>query len=71
MGVWGCIVDGLLGAVFRIKGEWGELYGYRWRAAEINLRHLKATLNMEFLAAKRPEMVLKEVWVHLLAYNLR
>jgi hypothetical protein len=36
----------------------------------INLRHLKTTLGLEFLAAKRPEMVRKEMWAHLLAYKL-
>ncbi|MEO1388433.1 MAG: IS4 family transposase [Cyanobacteria bacterium J06634_6] len=47
-----------------------ELYGWRWQAAEVNLRHLKTTLKMEMLSAKTPEMVRKEIWTHLLAYNL-
>ena len=47
-----------------------QLYGYRWQAAEVNLRHLKTTLKMEMLAAKTPSMVRKEFWAHLLAYNL-
>lgn len=47
-----------------------QLYGWRWQAAEINLRHLKTTLRMEMLTAKTPEMVRKEIWTHLLAYNL-
>lgn len=42
----------------------------RWRAADLNLRYLKTTVNMECLAAKRPEMVYTEVWAHLLAYSL-
>ena len=46
------------------------LYGWRWAAAEVNLRHLKTTLKMEMLTAKTPDMVRKEVWAHLLAYNL-
>ena len=45
------------------------LYGWRWQAAEINLRHLKTTLHMVLLSAKTPVMVRKEVWTHLLAYN--
>lgn len=48
----------------------GRLYSWRWQAAEINLRHLKTTLAMEMITAKTPEMVRKELWVHLLAYNL-
>lgn len=46
------------------------LYGWRWRAAETNLRHLKTTLCMEMLSAKSPEMVRKDFWAHLLGYNL-
>lgn len=46
------------------------LYGLRWQAAEVNLRHLKTTLGMEMLTAKTPEMVRKDLWAHLLAYNL-
>ena len=47
-----------------------ELYGLRWQAAEVNLRHLKTTLNMEMLATLTPPMVRKEIWVHMMAYNL-
>lgn len=47
-----------------------ELYGCRWRAAEINLRHLKTSLKMERIMAKSPAMVRKEFWTHLLGYNL-
>ncbi len=41
----------------------------RWEA-ELNLRHLKTTLKMEILRGQTPEMVRKEIYVHLLAYNL-
>ncbi len=47
-----------------------RLYGWRWPAAEVNLRHLKTTLKMEMLTAKTPEMVRKDIWAHLLGYNL-
>ena len=47
-----------------------RLYGWRWQAAEVNLRHLKTTLKMEMLTAKTPAMVRKEIWSHFLAYNL-
>jgi len=46
-----------------------ELYGLRWHV-EIDLRHLKTTMQMEHLQSKSPEMVRKEFYVHLLAYNL-
>ena len=46
-----------------------ELYGLRWQV-EIDLRHLKTTMQMEHILSKTPEMVRKEFYVHLLAYNL-
>ncbi len=35
------------------------LYGWRWAAAEVNLRHLKTTLKMEMLTAKTPDQPLR------------
>jgi hypothetical protein len=37
---------------------------------EVNLNHVKTTLKMEVLSGKTPEMVRKEIYVHLMAYNL-
>jgi len=51
------------------KDDLAELYLRRWEA-ELNLRHLKTTLKMEMLKSKTPEMGYKEVWAHLLLYNL-
>lgn len=45
------------------------LYRVRW-FAELDLRALKQTLRMDVLRCQTPEMVRKEVWAHLLAYNL-
>jgi hypothetical protein len=47
-----------------------QLYGWHCSAAETNLRYLKTSLQMEMLRAKTPGMVRKEIWSHLLAYNL-
>jgi hypothetical protein len=47
----------------------GQLYRARWHA-ELDLRSLKVTLGMGVLRCKSPEMVRKEVWGHLLGYNL-
>jgi hypothetical protein len=46
-----------------------KLYGERWNV-ELNLKHLKTTLGMEILQGKSPQMVRKEIYVFLLAYNL-
>jgi hypothetical protein len=51
------------------KSDLGELYWQRWNV-ELDLRNLKTTLGMERLSCKSPEMVRKELWVYLLAYNL-
>ncbi|MEA5596867.1 IS4 family transposase [Rivularia sp. UHCC 0363] len=45
------------------------LYSKRWDV-ELDLRHLKTTLGMDVLRCKTPSMVRKEIYVHLLAYNL-
>jgi hypothetical protein len=64
------IVTPLLDAKRYSAKQLTQLYGWRWGAAEINLRHLKTRLQMEMLRAKTPGMVRKELWSHLLAYNL-
>lgn len=46
-----------------------ELYGLRWQV-EVNLRHLKTVMSMEHIQSKTPDMVRKEFYIHLLAYNL-
>jgi hypothetical protein len=51
------------------KSELSGLYGRRWHV-ELDLRNLKTTLRMEVLRCLSPQMVQKELWVYLLAYNL-
>jgi hypothetical protein len=46
-----------------------QLYRSRWQA-ELYLRSLKQTLQMDVLRGKTPAMVRKEVWAHFLVYNL-
>lgn len=47
----------------------GELYHQRWHI-ELDIRAIKCTLGMDVLRCKTPEMVRKEIWACLLAYNL-
>jgi hypothetical protein len=47
----------------------GQLYRSRWNA-ELDLRSLKETMQMRVLRCKTPELVRKEIWTHVLAYNL-
>ena len=46
-----------------------ELYGYRWNA-ELDIRDIKQTLDLDHVRCKTPNMVRRELWVTLLAYNL-
>ena len=45
------------------------LYRMRWHA-ELDIRAIKTTLDMNELRCKSPEMVEKEIWTFMLAYNL-
>jgi hypothetical protein len=51
------------------KDDLAQLYRARWNA-ELDLRALKQTLQMDVLRCKTPELVRKELWTHVLAYNL-
>ena len=51
------------------KEEIAELYGHRWNV-ELDIRHIKQTLNIDHFRCKSPEMVIRELWTTLLAYNL-
>jgi hypothetical protein len=64
------LVTTLLDAQQYPKAQLAALYRLRWTATEVNLRHLKTTLKMEMIYAKTPEIVTKDLWMHLLAYNL-
>jgi len=51
------------------KAKLKALYKSRWNV-ELDLRNIKDTLGMNILSCKSPDMVEKEIWVYLLAYNL-
>ena len=51
------------------KDDLAQLYRARWNA-ELDLRSLKQTLQMDVLRCKTSELVRKELWTHVLAYNL-
>ena len=50
-------------------GQIGGLYERRWEG-EVDIRSVKSVMKMDVLRGKSPEMVRKEIWAHLLAYNL-
>ena len=63
------VVTTLLDAGAVTADELGRLYRERWNA-ELDLRSLKRTMQMDVLRCKTPDLVRKEIWAHVLAYNL-
>jgi len=51
------------------KEDIAELYGFRWNS-ELDIYSIKAAMNLGHVRCKSPEMVHREVWTTLLAYNL-
>jgi len=63
------VVTTLLDPGMATKEDLANLYRSRWNQ-ELDLRDIKVTLQMDVLRCKTPELVHKEIWTHILAYNL-
>jgi hypothetical protein len=63
------VVTSLTDAQTYTKDDIADLFHQRWHV-EIDVRAIKQMLGMDVLRCKSPEMLRKEIWVHLLAYNL-
>ena len=63
------IVTTLLDAKAFPTDAFAELYRRRWRA-ELFLRDIKTTMGFDILRCKSPDMIERELWMHLIAYNL-
>lgn len=63
------VVTTLLDAKEYTRQDIAELYHRRW-LAELDIRAIKCSMGMDVLRCKSPEMVRKEIWACLLAYNL-
>jgi hypothetical protein len=63
------VVTTLLDPLQTTKDELAALYRARWHN-ELDLRSIKSTMQMDELRCKTPELVRKEIWAHVLAYNL-
>jgi hypothetical protein len=63
------VVTTLLDPIQTTKEDLAFLYLQRWNN-ELDLRSIKSTMQMYDLRCKTPELVRKEVWTHVLAYNL-
>jgi DDE family transposase len=63
------VVTTLLDPEQTTKEDLATLYRARWNN-ELDLRSIKITMQMDMLRCKTPELVRKEIWTHVLAYNL-
>lgn len=63
------LVTTLTDGVVVSKDDLAALYLRRW-SVELYFRQIKTTMGMEKLRCKTPEMVRKELRMHLIAYNL-
>jgi len=63
------VVTTLLDPKQATKEDLATLYRARWNN-ELDLRSIKSTMQMRDLRCKTPELVHKEIWTHVLAYNL-
>jgi hypothetical protein len=63
------VITTLIDAVAYTRQEIAELYGFRWNS-ELDIRAIKASLNLAHVRCKSPEMVRRELRTTLLAYNL-
>jgi len=63
------LVTTLLDPQVYSRQELAVAFRCRWHA-ELDLRSIKHVMQMDVLRCKSPAMVRKEVWMHLLAYNL-
>jgi hypothetical protein len=63
------VVTSLLGPEAFPPAELAAAYRRRWNA-ELDIRSIKQTMRMDVLRCKTPDMVGKEVYAHLLVYNL-
>ena len=59
----------LLDPVVYTKEDLADLYLKRW-SVELDLRSIKIVMQMDVLRCKSPDMVDKEIWVHMLVYNV-
>jgi len=63
------VVTTLLDPKQTTKEDLAFIYRQRWNN-ELDLRSIKSTMQMHDLRCKTPELVRKEIWTHVLAYNL-
>jgi hypothetical protein len=59
----------LLDPITYTLDDLADLFLRRWNA-ELDLRSIKIVLQMDVLRCRTPDLVDKEIWVHMLVYNV-
>ena len=62
------LVTTLLDPIQYPAEEIASLYNHRWEI-ELRIRDIKTTMGMEMLRTQSPEMLRKEIMMHMIAYN--
>jgi hypothetical protein len=65
---WLVLVTTLLDAAVYTKAEIAKAFRCRWHV-ELDIRAIKQVMGMGVLRCHSPDLVRKEIWMHLLAYN--
>jgi hypothetical protein len=63
------LVTTLLDPAIYTKEDLADLYLKRWNV-ELDLRSIKIVMQMDVLRCKSPDLVDKEIWIHMLGYNI-
>lgn len=63
------LVTTMFDATEYTKEDLAALFWERWNI-ELDLRSIKCLMKMDVLRCQTPQMVVKEIWMHSLAYNL-
>ena len=63
------IVTTLIDSIKYPRSEISGLYLMRWQI-ELDFKSIKTLMKMDILRCKSPDMVRKEIYVHLIVYNL-
>jgi hypothetical protein len=63
------LVTTLLDPIAYTKEDLADLFLKRWNM-ELDLRSIKIVMQMDVLRCKTPDMVDKEIWLHMLVYNI-
>jgi hypothetical protein len=66
---WLTIITTLTNSKLYTQEDLADIYLWRWQV-ELDIRVIKRLMGLNIIGAKTPEMIAKEFWARLLAYNI-